>query len=410
MICTKRLSRATLSCLCWAVACQQPSQSASDAPPKPTQSKRADDAERGDRAEHADKGKHAEHGEEPARVVRLSPAAVERVGIRLATVEAAAIAGGLTVPAEIVAEPDRVAHVSSVVSGQISRVSASVGDRVKAGQILTTIRSVALGAARADAARARVSVDVAQTNFRRQQELKREGIGAQRHFLEARAELSRAQAELTAAERALEVYGRGGSGSEVRLRSPIAGRVVSRHATVGEVVSPSDVLFEITDISKVWAVGRVYQQNAGQLKEGMAATLTLQALPGRTFAGQLDYVAPRLDEVTRTLPIHMTLDNPEGLLRPGLFGNLSLRAMAERDAQGTPIVRVSALQRVGSDTVVFTPGAEPGEFHAISVGVGSRSGGVATVISGLSVGARYVADGAFVLKSELSRDEIGHAD
>lgn len=404
MICTKRLSRATLFCLCWALACQQPSQSASDAPTKPAQSKRAGDTEGG---EHADEGKHAERGEKPARVVRLSAEAVERVGIRLATVEAAAMAGGLTVPAEIVAEPDRVAHVSSVVSGQISRVSASVGDRVKAGQTLSTIRSVALGAARADAARAQASEDVAQANFQRQQELKREGIGAQRHFLEARAELSRAQAELTAAERALEVYGRGGSGSEVRLRSPIAGRVVLRHATVGEVVSPSDVLFEITDISKVWAVGRVYQQNAGQLKEGMTATLTLQALPGRTFAGQLDYVAPRLDEATRTLPIHMALDNPEGLLRPGLFGSLSLSTMVEQNGQGIPIVQVSALQRVGSDTVVFTPGAEPGEYRAISVGVGSRSGGVATVISGLPVGARYVADGAFVLKSELSRGQLG---
>ena len=147
------------------------------------------------------------------------------------------------------------------------------------------IRSVALGEARAQAARARANVEVAQANFRRQEELRREGIGAERQFLEAQAELRRAQAEQSAADRALEVYGRGGRGSEVTIRSPIAGRVVSRHATVGEVVGPSDVLFEVTDIRKVWVVGRVYQQHAAQVREDATAVLTLQSHPGRNVLG-----------------------------------------------------------------------------------------------------------------------------
>src|SRR5690606_19814638 len=137
--------------------------------------------------------------------------------------------------------PSREAHVASVVSGQIAQVFVSAGDHVEAGQALGVIRSVALGEARAQAARARANVAVAQANFRRQEDLRREGIGAERQFLESEAELRRAEAEQSAADRALEVYGRGGSGSEVTIRSPIVGRVVSRHATVGEVVSPSDV-------------------------------------------------------------------------------------------------------------------------------------------------------------------------
>jgi cobalt-zinc-cadmium efflux system membrane fusion protein len=350
---------------------------------------------------------HAEHAKPGAeRVVRISAEAVARSGIRIATAQAVPAAGGIDVPAEIQAEPDRVAHLSSVVSGQIARASASVGDRVEAGQTLGVIRSVALGEARAQTARARANVEVAQANFRRQEELRREGIGAERQFWEAQAELRRAQAEQSAADRALEVYGRGGSGSEVDIRSPIAGRVVSRHATVGEVVSPGDVLFEVTDITRVWVVGRVYQQHAALVHEGAKAVLTLQSHPGHASTGQLSYVAPSLDERTRTLPVRMTLDNPEGILRPGSFGTLSISPPGS-GSETVPAVVTGAVQRLGEDTVVFVPGAEAGEFLAVPVTLSSRGGGVAQVRSGLEVGDRYVAEGAFVLKSELSRGQLG---
>lgn len=349
---------------------------------------------------------HDDVAPQGARVVRISPEAVQRSGIRIAEVLSVPAAGGIDVPAEVQAEPDREAHVSSVVSGQIARVEVSVGDRVEPGQTLAIIRSVALGEARAQAARARANVEVARANFRRQEELQREGIGAERQYLEARAELRRAEAEQSAAERALEVYGRGGSGSEVTIKSPIAGRVVSRHATVGEVVDPSDILFEITDIARVWVVGRVYQQNAGLVHEGATAVLTLPAHPGRSFAGRLDYVAPALDQRTRTLPVRMALDNPEGTLRPGLFGTLSI-SPADATGKTIPALAAAALQRLGDESVVFVPGDAAGEFRAVPVQVASRDADLVRVQSGLAAGDPYVARGAFVLKSELSRGELG---
>lgn len=357
----------------------------------------------GDR--HESQG-HAEAEHAGERVVRVSREAIERSGIRIESALAVPAAGGIEVPAEIQAEPDKQAHVSSVVSGQVARVTASIGARVEAGQTLAVIRSVALGEARAQAARARANVEVAQANFRRQEELQREGIGAERQFIEAQAELRRAEAEQSAAERALEVYGRGGSGSEVTIKSPIAGRVISRHATVGEVVGPSDILFEVVDISRVWVVGRVYQQNAGAIHEGVSTVLMLQALPGRTFTAPLDYVAPSLDERTRTLPVRVVLDNPDGVLRPGLFGTLSI-SPAKDPGGNVPAVSSSAVQRLGDETVVFVPDDEEGEFRAVSVTVASRGSDLVRLRSGLAAGDRYVAEGAFVLKSELSRGELG---
>lgn len=349
-----------------------------------------------------DEGDEGEHGQE----VHLSPEALKRMGVVVSKVEAAPPVGGVKVPAEIQVEPDREAHVSSVVAGQLSRVSASIGDHVKAGQTLAVLRSVALGQARAQAARSAANVAVAKANFDRQQELQKEKIGARRQFLEAQAALRRAEAERSAANRALEVYGRGGSGSEMSIKSPISGRIVARHATVGEVVSPTDALFKVTDNARVWVIGQVYQQNAGQVAEGASAVLTLQAFPGRVFRGELDYVAPALDERTRTLPVRLVLDNPDGVLKPGLFGTLSIRPPGS--AQGTvPTVAPGAVQRMGDSTVVFVPGDGEGEFRAVSVATGATSRAGVSIRTGLKVGDRYVSQGAFVLKSEMSRGQLG---
>lgn len=356
--------------------------------------------------EHAE-GEHAE-GEhaEGERSVRVSPAAIERSGIETAVVEEKTLTGGIDLPAEVRAEPDRTAHISPLLSGQLASVEASVGERVEEGSVLATLRSVELGASRSALARAQANVEVARSNFERQKELQREGIGARRNYLEAQAELRRAEAELTAAQRALQVYGRGGSGSTVPLRSPIAGQVVERHATVGEVVGPEDVLFQVTDIGRVWVVGRAYQQHAGAIVAGAPAVVTLQAYPGRSWEGVIDYVAPTLDEDTRTLPVRVVFDNPDGLLRPGMFGTLSI-SPAGTASEAVPVIQRAAVQTIEGQTVVFVPDEEEGEFHATPVALGNESGGRVHVLRGLSPGDRYVARGGFVLKSELMRGELG---
>ena len=175
---------------------------------------------------------------------------------------------------------------------------------------------------------------------------------------------------------------------------------------MGEVVEPGHVLFEVVDIRQVWVVGRVYQRHAGSIREGAPSLLTVQALPGRTFAAPLDYVAPALDERTRTLPVRLTLDNPDGVLLPGMFGSLSI-SPADTTGNTLPAVAAGALQRLGEETVVFVPAGAEGEFRAVAVTIAGHGGEQVRLRSGLSVGDRYVADGAFVLKSELSRREQG---
>lgn len=362
--------------------------------------------EDGDHDDHAqDDGHGDEHGE--ARVVHLSPEAASRSGIRIGTAEAGALAGALEVPAEVQLNPDRVAHISPLVEGQLLSVDVSLGDRVEAETRLAQLRSVELGQARAELSRTTSLRKVAKQNRDRQRKLRGEGISSERRLLEAELAYEQADAERDAARSRLRVFGlRGGSGPDMTLASPIDGVVVERHATRGENVSPDDTLFIVADLTRVWVIGRVYEQQLARIAPGMAASLTLHAYPGRSWTGSVDFVGATLDESTRTLPIRVEIDNPDGVLRPGLFGALRLTSGAP---SGTAVVvPLSAIQMVDNRSVVFVPGDEEGEFAARPVTVGRESARQAEVIEGLDAGTRVVVAGAFVLKSELMRGQLGH--
>lgn len=355
-------------------------------------------------------GPHDDHHEAPAKEIVLTERAIERAGIVVEEVRAERLIGGIDVAAEVQLNPERTAHITPIVAGRIDEVAVTLGDQVQKGQVLAQVRSVALGEARSMAANARAGVEVAQANFQRQEELQREGIGSKRAYLEAQGDLRRAQADLGAANERLRVYGsRQGSGSTVTIRSPLEGTLIERHATVGEVVSGDNPLFVVADLSRVWVVGRVYEQDVAAAEVGALAAVSLQAYPGRTWEGEISYVASTLDSHTRTLDIRVELDNQEGVLRPGLFGTISLTADKLAGAS-VVVIPEGALQRRGEQHLVFVPGSQPGSFVPVFVTAGAPIRGKVEIYEGLETGARVVVSGAFTLKSEWLRGQLSEGD
>ena len=355
-------------------------------------------------------GHEGEGHEGEGQEVHIAPEAVEKSGIAIGSAERRTLIGGVEVPAEVQMNPERTAHVAALVSGQISEVKAQLGDDVKKGQVLAMLRSTSLGEARGAIATARAGLELAQANYRRQQLLKSEGIGAEKAYLEALGELRKAQAELRAARERLGVYGgQSGSGATVAIKSPLDGVVVERHATVGEVVSPETAMFIVGDLSRVWVVGRVYEQDVAAAQVGAPAVVTLQAYPGRSWEGTITYVASALDADTRTLSIRVELDNPDGLLKPGLFGEIALSPPGEAGAEVIAVPE-AAVQRVGDRSVVFIPGDEPGAFRPVDVEPGGTRGGMVAIRRGLEPGQKVVVAGAFTLRSELQRGELAEHD
>lgn len=358
--------------------------------------------------EHHEESAHGDHDSDG--LVRISKLGRERSGILTEPVRSEQLVGGVDAPAEVQLNPNRTAHVTPMVPGQIDEVRVSLGDSVEANQVLATMRSVALGEARSAIANARAAVEVARANFVRQEELKREGIGSQRAYLEAQGLLRGTESDLAAASERLHVYGgRKGSGSTTTIRSPLGGIVIERHATTGEVVSEGSSLFMISDLSRVWVVGRVYEQDVGAARVGAPAVISLQAYPGKLWEGEVSYVSHTLDPHTRTLDVRVELDNADGILRPGLFGRISLSP----DTDGTKHVAVipqGAVQRIDGQTLVFVATGETGVFRPTFVTLGARARGKVEVRDGVTDGDQVVVRGAFTLKSELLARQISEGE
>jgi RND family efflux transporter MFP subunit len=201
--------------------------------------------------------------------------------------------------------------------------------------------------------------------------------------------------------------GGGGSGSTTVLRSPLAGTVVERHATAGEIATPESQLFVIADIDPVWVVGRAYETDLARLRLGAPALVRVKAYRDRTWEGHIDYVSPTLVERTRTAEVRVELDNPDGALKPGMFATIASAAQStESEASLTLAVPVGAVQRDGSETIVFVQ-KSAGRFERRVVVLGIRGTDFIEVDEGLNESESVVVEGAFILKSEAEKHQMG---
>jgi len=355
-------------------------------------------------AEHVDEGRgEDEHQNE----VHLSAEALELAGIHVSTVERRALSGGVGIPGEVQFEPSSWAHVTPLVPGRITRVSAKLGDAVRRGDALGIVASSDVSTARARLGEARARLAAAEVTLRRQQELSAEGIGAQRSVIDAEAQVGQLQAEAEGLQRQLSVYGSGRAG-DLTLTSPIDGVVVSVHATLGETATPEQPAFVVADPTKVWMRGDVPELELPRVRPGASAVVRLHAFPDVAMRGTITYVAPALDETTRALPIRVTLETPDPRLRSGLFGDIELVGGASDErALAVPAEAVATLD---GQSVVFVPGDEPNSFRLQPVVLGRRAGGYFEVQRGLTEGAPIAGSGAFTLKSALRSGDLseGH--
>ncbi|HEX2676475.1 MAG TPA: efflux RND transporter periplasmic adaptor subunit [Polyangiales bacterium] len=340
-----------------------------------------------------------------ASTIQILATAANRAGIRVATVEREHMARMITAPAEIVLDPDRTAHLTPLTPARLEKVTAKLGDQVRAGTVLALLRSVAVGETRASVAQSEADVDLAHATLKRQEELRASNIGATRSYEEAVAAAKRAEAAAAAARERSSVVG------SYELRAPIAGTVIARHATIGETVGPETVLFTIADLSQVWVVGQVYERDVGAVAPQVAAKLKLAAYPERTWTGTISYVAGAVEHETRTLPVHMILPNTDGALRPGLFGSLAIETA---DAVDTLAVPADAIQHIGDKTVAFVSESSPDPVHvrfaARDVTLGRETDDLVEVKTGLQSGESIAIAGTFTLRGEMLRDTLTEED
>lgn len=351
------------------------------------------------------KSEEAQHGESDG--LKLSEEDAKRAGLQIQNLQPASQADVVTVTATIKANQDRIAQVAPRVEGRITRVSANLGDNVRAGQVLATLDSVALGEAQSALQQAQSSHRVAQADFQRAQTLSAEEIIPQRELLRAKAEFEKASSELRAAEDKLRLLGaspqRGGRAeSNFLLTAPLAGTVIQKKAAVGELASASEPVFTVADLSVVWIEASLTEDLLAKVKKGASATVTVTAYPGQTFAGKVTYIAGVLDKDSRTIPARIEVDNKDGRLKPEMFASATIETgQAQANVLSVPEAAIVLLQ--GQPTVFVS---EHGGYEARPVELGDKVGGRTTIRTGLQAGDKVVTAGAYALKARLLKSQI----
>ena len=411
-------------------------------------------AEEEDHADHGDEGGggHSEddghgHGSRSGGdsgaahtdEVRLTEEAVAAYGIRTAPVERRPLEGVVSAPARVGFNEEAMAHVAALLPGRVDELHAKLGQKVAVGDVLIEVRSPELGRLQADylSARsaveaARPAVEIARDNAERARTLL-EGAGGitrtavqerEATLAQAQRELTAAEAEVSAAENTLRLNGVSEEAiAEIaetqkvspvfEVLAPIAGEVVEREVTPGELVGPGmgagdGPLLVLADLSTVWVGVDVAEARLGRIGLGSAASLTVPALDGRRVEGSVTYVDPRVDAGSRTARLRVEVENPGGVLRPGMFARAEVGP--REPGRGVPALPVDAVMTVEGEDSVFVPvEGEENTFARRAVSVGPRVGDFVPVTGGLEEGDEVVVSGGFILKADLGKAGAEHA-
>jgi len=181
----------------------------------------------------------------------------------------------------------------------------------------------------------------------------------------------------------------------VEIDSPMSGYIVERNALPNMYVQPETRLFTITDLSKVWIYAAVFQDEIGKIRPGDPATVTVDAYPGASFDGRVDFIWPQIDLMTRTAKVRCEFKNPKGQLIPGMFAHVALDLpMGEQT-----VIPDTAVLRTGTHNVAFIDRGS-GYLTPVEIQLGPHVGDEFIVLKGLEPGQQIVSSANFLIDSE----------
>jgi cobalt-zinc-cadmium efflux system membrane fusion protein len=337
---------------------------------------------------------------EMARNFKVAPLALQKVSTER------------DLPGRIEANEQLVTRIGASVTGRVTEVYAEVGARVRAGQQLARVTSPDLTNAQLAYLRAHSATNQAQRAVERAQLLIQADVIGSAELQRREAELAIARAELRAATDQLLLLGvseeyierlreKGQLSAYAGVNAPRSGVVIERKVSQGQVAQPGDPLFTIADLSKVWVVGALPEQDAAAVQMGQRVEIRVPALPQREFKGKVVFVSDTISPDTRTLVVRTEVDNADRALKPQMLATLRIIGAA-REQLALP---EAAVVRDNDKDHVFVQTAA-GQFRLTPVELAPATAGVRPLLKGPAAGTPVVVDGAFHLNNERKRAEL----
>ena len=326
--------------------------------------------------------------EAPRASIQLSPQRMQSIGIVLGKVESKAVNSELRFYGNVQVDERRQAYVQTRFAGWIRKVYAdATGNFVGRGQPLFTIYSPDLVATEQEYLIAKKNADTLQRS-----NVNGVASGASTLFSAAKERLL--QWEVSPGE--IEKLDQGGKPiTDLTIYSPVSGYITDKKALPNMYVQPETMLYTVADLSDVWVLAQVFQSDAGKIKPGDAAEVTVDAYPGRIFNGRMEYILPQLDMNTRTLPVRLVFANPGLKLKPGMYVNVAVKLGLGRQL----VVPASAAFHSGTKNLIFVYQGE-GNIEPREVEFGPQVGDQIVVAKGLRREEQIVTSANFLIDSE----------
>jgi Cu(I)/Ag(I) efflux system membrane fusion protein len=311
--------------------------------------------------------------------IDLTAARTQLVGLRTAPVRREALVQEIRTVGSVVENEEGLGQIQTRFAGWIQDLFVTqTGQKVQKGEVLATIYSPDILAAEQDYVNTLRWAEGGAPNANLADDAR------QRLVL-----LGIAKPEIDEIARTKAIV------RAIKVRSPLSGTVTRRTVVQGSYVQPGQELFAIANLTKVWVLADVYEYEIARVHVGLPARVELAAFPGEGVDGKVTFLYPTLDSATRTLRIRVELPNPDGKLRPGMYGNVVLHLDA---AEGLVVPR-EAVVDTGEMQYVFVA-RENGRFEPRNVKLGLRTPDKIQVLEGLGDGDVVVTSGNFLLDSE----------
>ena len=303
-------------------------------------------------------------------------------------------------PAKLVWNEEKTQRVYPAFAGRVTRISADVGQTVKAGQVLVELASPEFGAAQADTSRAQADATLAKQAVQRQRELFEAGVVARKDLEQAEAEAARAQAEVARAQARTSLYGSSaGVNQQLGLRSDMAGVVVERNLNPGQEVRPDSAatpLFVVSDPNVLWVQIDAHEADVADLRPGAKVKLIVPTLADQTFDATISAVTDQIDPTTRTIKIRATVANPKRLLKNEMLASVRY----DRQISASVEVPATAVFLRGNQHYVFVQ-SQAGVFEPRDVKVSYEGAKQVLLGEGLKAGEQVVVQNGLLLAREL---------
>jgi membrane fusion protein, heavy metal efflux system len=347
-----------------------------------------------------DMGKSGDKAVGAGVFVTISQQQIAAAGIELTRPTVGGSSGSIQAAALIESDPDATRVVAVPIEGRVVALTHNLGDYVRRGDTLAIIESREAASLQAEVEKARSRLNLARATLNRDRALYQRGFRARSQLEISQANFEQAQTDLRMATQQVAASGlRGGNLNRIVITAPIAGRVIARSATLGQVFmsdAPETELFRIADTNRLSANFSLSPADAARVARGGIVQISA---PGRRSTARISFVSPALDPNTRLVPVIARLDNRSGQWRVGEPVTVAVELAG---GVGSIIsVPTKAVQTVQGRSVVFVRTAAG--FRAVPVMLGGQEGAAIVVTAGLTGSEQIAATNSYILKAELEK-------